>query len=81
MPAGDLFEKIEKLKMVHRILIFGGTIVLLAGLFAWLVYVPKTNEISRLSKEIAGLEQKISQAKIKIRSLKKFEKEYLRQLC
>ena len=75
MPAGDLFEKFEKLKMVHRILIFGGTIVLLAGLFVWLVYVPKTNEISRLSKEITGLEQKIRQAKIKIKSLKKFEKE------
>ena len=75
MPTGALFEKVEKLKMVHRILIFAGTIVLLAGLFAWLVYIPKTNEISGLRKEIAGLEQKINQAKIKVRSLRKFEKE------
>ena len=75
MPTGAIFEKVEKLKMIHRILIFAGTIVLLAGLFAWLVYVPKTNEISRLSIEIAGLDQKINQAKIKVRSLKKFERE------
>ena len=75
MPTGALFEKIEKLKMVHRILIFAGTIVLLVGLFAWLVYIPKTNEISGLRKEIAGLEKKINQAKIKVRSLRKFERE------
>jgi type IV pilus assembly protein PilO len=75
MPTGALFEKVEKLKMVHRILIFAGTIALLAGLFAWLVYIPKTNEIAGLRKEIAGLDKKINQAKIKVRSLKKFERE------
>ncbi|UCF83421.1 MAG: type 4a pilus biogenesis protein PilO [Desulfobacteraceae bacterium] len=75
MPTGALFEKVEKLKMVHRILIFAGTIALLAGLFAWLVYIPKTNVIAGLRKEIAGLDKKINQAKIKVRSLKKFERE------
>lgn len=75
MPTGALFEKVEKLKMVHRILIFAGTIALFAALFAWLVYIPKTNEIAGLRKEIAGLEQKINQAIIKVRSLKKFERE------
>jgi len=75
MPTGAFFEKVEKLKMVHRILILVGTIVLLAGIFVALVYVPKSKEITRLNKEIVSLEKKINQAKIKARALKKFEAE------
>ena len=75
MPTGAIFEKVEKLKMIHRILILVGTIVLLAGIFVALVYIPKSKEITRLNKEIAGLEKKINQAKIKARTLKKFEAE------
>jgi type IV pilus assembly protein PilO len=75
MPTGTLFEKVEKLKMIHRVLILVGTVVLLAGLFVWLVYLPKSTQIDQLNKEIASLERKINQAKIKARSLKKFEAE------
>ena len=75
MPTGAIFEKVEKLKMIHRILILVGTIVLLAGIFVALVYIPKSKEITRLNKEISGLEKKINQAKIKARTLKKFEAE------
>ncbi len=75
MPTGAFFEKVEKLKMIHRILILVGTIVLMAGIFVALVYIPKSEEITRLNKEIAGLEKQINQAKIKARTLKKFEAE------
>ena len=75
MPTGAFFEKVEKLKMIHRILILVGTIVLLAGIFVALVYIPQSKEITRLNKEIASLEKKINQAKIKARTLKKFEAE------
>jgi len=75
MPMGAFFEKVEKLKMIHRILILVGTIVLLAGIFVALVYIPKSKEITRLNKEITSLEKKINQAKIKARTLKKFEAE------
>jgi type IV pilus assembly protein PilO len=77
MPTGTFFEKVEKLKMMHRVLILVGTIVLVAGIFAALVYIPKSKEITRLNKEIAGLEKKINQAKIKARTLKKFEAEQI----
>ena len=77
MPTGTFFEKIEKLKMVHRVLILVGTIVLVAGIFVALVYMPKSKEITRLNKEIASLEKKINQAKIKARTLKKFEAEQI----
>jgi type IV pilus assembly protein PilO len=77
MPTGTFFEKIEKLKMTHRVLILVGTIVLVAGIFVALVYIPKSKEITRLNKEIAGLEKKINKAKIKARTLKKFEAEQI----
>jgi type IV pilus assembly protein PilO len=75
MPTGAIFEKVEKLKMIHRILILVGTIVLLAGIFVALVYIPKSQGITRLNNEIASLEKQINQAKIKARTLKKFEAE------
>jgi len=77
MPTGTFFEKVEKLKMIHRVLILVGTIVLVAGIFVALVYIPKSKEITRLNKEIASLEKKINQAKIKARTLKKFEAEQI----
>ena len=76
MPKGAFFEKAEKLKMIHRILILTGTVVLLAGLFVWLVYYPKSKEISGLENEIAQLDQKINQAKIKARDLAKLEAQH-----
>jgi type IV pilus assembly protein PilO len=76
MKTGALFEKIEKIKMPIRIAIFLGTIVLLAGLFIWLIYLPKSEEIAQTREEIAKLQQKLSQAIVKARALKKFEAEY-----
>lgn len=69
------FGKIGKIKLANRILIFVGIIVLLGGLFTWRVYIPRTEEIDRLSKDIAGLKQKIQQAKIRVKNLEKFKAE------
>jgi type IV pilus assembly protein PilO len=76
MKTGALFEKVEKIKMPIRIAIFVGTIVLLAGLFVWLIYVPKSEEIAQTREEIARLQQKLNQAIVRARALKKFEAEY-----
>lgn len=75
MEENSLLGKIEKLKMVYRILILAGTVVLLVGLFAWLVVAPKTGQIDAAEKEIAKLDEQLNQAKIRARNLKKFEKE------
>jgi type IV pilus assembly protein PilO len=75
MADPTFFEKIEKIKTVHRILIFVGTIVLLSGLFVWAVVWPKTTEIAQKRLEIQGLDQKIHQAKIRAKDLPKFEAE------
>lgn len=76
MKTGALFEKVEKIKMPIRIAIFLGTIVLLAGLFIWLVYLPYDEEITQTRDEIAKLQQKLNQAEVRVRALKKFEAEF-----
>lgn len=67
------FDKISKLKMVHRVLIFAGTIVLLAGLFFYLVYLPKTGQIKKTKSELQRLEKEVRLAKHRARNLKKLE--------
>ncbi|MDY6973625.1 MAG: type 4a pilus biogenesis protein PilO [Thermodesulfobacteriota bacterium] len=70
-----LVEKIEKIKMIYRVLILAGTLAVLGGIFISLVYIPKMEQIEKVSKEINGLRLKINQAKIKTRDLAKFEAE------
>ncbi|RLB43531.1 MAG: protein PilO [Deltaproteobacteria bacterium] len=75
MEEGALVSKIEKLKMPYRLLIYFGTLVVLAGLFVWLVFLPKQREIQKTRKEIASLEHKLAQARVRAKNLRKFEKE------
>jgi len=76
MKTGALFEKVEKIKMPIRIAIFLGTLVLLAGLFVYFVYMPYSEEIAKSREEIAKLQQRLNQAIVRARALKKFETEY-----
>lgn len=76
METEALFLKIEKIKMPIRIAIIAGTLVLLVGLFVWFIYLPKTEEISRTREQIAGLQQKLAQAKVRTKNLAKFEEEF-----
>ncbi|MBW1787210.1 MAG: type 4a pilus biogenesis protein PilO [Deltaproteobacteria bacterium] len=78
MKKGAFIEKIEKLKMIHRVLIFAGTVILVAGLFIYFIYMPKTEEIGRLKGQIAGLQQQIDKAKIAAARLPELEKEEAR---
>jgi type IV pilus assembly protein PilO len=71
----SFLEKVAKIRMPIRILILVGTIVLIAGAFAWFVYLPKNSEITRTQKEITTLSRKLAQVKKKARDLDKFEKE------
>lgn len=76
MAEFSFFEKVEKIKMVYRIIILVGTISLLVGLFAVFFYFPKAEQIQYLEKEIASLDQKIYQAKQTVKTLAKFEADY-----
>ena len=67
------FDKISKLRMMHRILIFAGTIVLIVGLYIWLVYIPKTGEIKTIKSELDRLETNIRIARVRANNLKRLE--------
>jgi len=55
MDTAELVEKIEKIKLIYRILIFAGTLCLLCGLYIWLVHIPKSEDIANLEKKNAKL--------------------------
>ena len=73
MAEASFLEKIEKIKMPIRVVILVGTVVLLAGLFAWFIYIPKTTEIAKTKKTITELTRKLNKAKIRAKEKKKFQ--------
>jgi type IV pilus assembly protein PilO len=75
MAETSFIEQIEKIKMPIRVLILLVTIVLVAGLFIWFIYIPKTTEIAKTKKTITALTQKLNRAKIKAKDKKKFQAE------
>ncbi|MDQ1334217.1 MAG: type pilus assembly protein PilO [Thermodesulfobacteriota bacterium] len=60
----SFFEKAQKIKKGRRLLLISGLVFLLGGSFAWFVYMPRMQEIDRLEREIADLNQKIQTGKI-----------------
>jgi type IV pilus assembly protein PilO len=73
MDSAEVIEKIEKIKLIYRVLILLGTIFVLGGLFIWLVYVPKTDEITKIQNHNTQLSRKIAEAKKKTQDIEKFE--------
>ena len=69
------FDKISRLNMTYRVLIFAGTLVLLIGLYVWLIQIPKTGEIAALKTEINRLDRQIGLAKVRAKNLARLEKE------
>ncbi len=72
----SLLEKVEKIKMSIRILIFVGTLVILGGLFAYLVYLPKTDEIKRTERKVEELSRKLVNVKRTAADREKFEERF-----
>jgi type IV pilus assembly protein PilO len=75
MNTAELIEKIEKIKLLYRILIFVGTLSLLCGLYFWLVHIPKSEDIAKFEKKNKGLVTQITEAKQKTKNLAKFEED------
>jgi len=67
------FDKISKLRMMHRVLIFAATVVFIIGLYIWLVYIPKTGEITAIKSELDRLERNIELARVRAKNLKRLE--------
>ena len=71
--AGSFFAKIESLSKVQRILIFGSVFVLIIVGFVFLLFKPKLADITKLKKELKGLEKKLVVAKKNAADLEKFK--------
>jgi type IV pilus assembly protein PilO len=76
MEKGALFEKVEKIRMLNRVLIMAGTLVVLGGIFTWLVYLPMADDIAKTREEVSRLEQKLNRVVVKAREEKKLQAEY-----
>ena len=68
-----LFEKIEKLSKVQRILICSGIFLVIIGSFVYFSYFPKIKTQNILKKEIQRLEKKLTIARKNARDLKKYQ--------
>jgi type IV pilus assembly protein PilO len=75
MDTAELIEKIEKIKLIYRVLIFVGTLSLLCGLYIWLVHIPKSEDIAKFETKNAKLFTQITEAKQKTKNLAKFEED------
>jgi len=75
MDTTAFFEQVEKIKMPVRIVIFCGTILLLVAAFVYFLYLPKVEEINKTEEEIAQLELKLNQARVRAKRLDALEKE------
>ena len=68
-----LFEKVEGLSKVQRIVISAVIFGLLIGGFVYFLYWPKFERINRLNTDLKKLEQKLETAKRNAKDLKQFQ--------
>ena len=73
----SLVSKVEKLSLRLRVTIFAGTILILAGIFTYFVYLPKSEEIALLEDRIGSLEMRLAAARKTARNLEKFKAEMI----
>ena len=69
----SFFEKVEKLSQVQRIMISGVIFALIVGIFVYLLYWPKFDDIKKLNTQLEKLEKKLKTAKRNAADLKKFQ--------
>jgi type IV pilus assembly protein PilO len=67
--VSPLFQKIEKLTKVQRMLIIISSFVILLGAFGYFSYYPKYQNISKLKKDLAQEEAKLEKAKANAKEL------------
>ena len=68
-----LYQKVEKLSRLHRILICVGVLVLIVGPSVYFLFMPKHEEINKLEANLSKLEQELMIAKRKAAKLKEVE--------
>lgn len=69
-----LISKIGELTKVQRYLIYGGTLLILVGVYAYFIYLPMQTELSDLETNLAQLEDSLRQTKKKAAQLKRYQR-------
>ena len=69
-------EKVEKISRTKRIGIFVLTILILAGCFFYLVYMPKKEDARQLQEAVENLERRLKVAKIRAQKIDEFRAEF-----
>ena len=72
--TAPIFEKLEQLSKIQRIIIWVGVMVLLIGGFAYFSYVPKYKKIGVLQKRLKKVENELTVAKKNARQLNTYRK-------
>ena len=67
-----VFEKVEKISKMQRMMIYFGTITILIGAFVYFSYLPKYKTVDKLNQNYDKLEQQLATAKINAMQLGKF---------
>ncbi|MDD5222778.1 MAG: type 4a pilus biogenesis protein PilO [bacterium] len=82
MTLADLqslnFEKINKLPVTQKLLILGGLLILIFGLYFYFFYVPKSKQLSGLKAQLSTLESERITKKATADNLPTFQKEIKR---
>jgi len=76
METQAIIDKVERIKMPIRLLIFFGVLAILCAAYFFLLYQPKVKEINKVKDNIEELEQKIRLARLKSRKIKKLERDF-----
>lgn len=71
-----VFEKIEKITKVQRIMIYLGAFVLLVGPIVYFLYLPKFNKIKELEAKLDNLQTQLVTAKRQASQLKSWREKY-----
>jgi len=72
----SFLEKIEKIKLPIRILIFAGTLVVLAAAFTYFVYLPKNEEIKQTESKNQELSKRLATVQKKAANLKEIQEKH-----
>jgi len=71
-----VFEKIERITKLQRILIYVGSFVILIGPFVYFSYLPKLNKIDTLEKNLETLKNQLAMAKRQASQIETWRKKY-----
>jgi len=72
--VNPIFEKLEELSKIQRIVIWAGVLILLIGSFIYFSYLPKFKNIDKLKSDLTKVEKQLETAKKNARQLNAYRK-------